>query len=281
MIQLSPGSVKNAAYALERRFCPVEIHCTSRSISIIHSRADLQSAVGILNAMKNYPSLYGAPLSNPIEAKLLLRDPELHWKKGRSAYEAAHAWMNRNTRNNGGMPSSIRALLNEATEWKDAEIVAGFFEHATPLDTHHGPSSNDVLAICRLSEALGVIAVEAKAGEPFGEVVSVWNSTPGKTARLKWACDFFGIDPATSGGLRWQLFHRTASAIIEAKRFHAPRAIMLIHDFSADASWLDDYLAFAKAIGVEGSGAGKLSDRQLVQGVALRLAWVRDGISDG
>lgn len=229
--------------------------------------------------MKNYPRLYGEPLKDPLQTKPLLRDPELHWKKGRSAYEAAHSWMKGNMNHEGGMPRPVRSLLNEAPEWKEAEVAIGLFEHATPLDTLQGPSNNDLLVVCHLPETLGVMAVEAKAGEPFGELVSAWNSTPGRNARLAWACDFFGVDTGACGGLRWQLFHRTASAIIEAERFHAPHAIMLVHDFGEKVSWRDDYMAFADTIGIANADIGCLSDPKLVGGVSLRMGWVRDSIS--
>lgn len=229
--------------------------------------------------MKNYPRLYGEPLKDPLQTKPLLRDPELHWKKGRSAYEAAHSWVNGNINHEGGMPRSVRTLLDQAPEWTGAEVAIGLFEHATPLDTLRGPSNNDLLVICRLRDALGVMAVEAKAGEPFGELVSVWNSSPGRSARLAWACDFFSVDMEACGGLRWQLFHRTASAIIEAKRFHSPHAIMLVHDFGEKVSWREDYMAFASILGVANADIGRLSDPKIVGGVSLRMGWVRDSIS--
>ncbi|WP_430402497.1 DUF6946 family protein [Hyphomonas sp.] len=229
--------------------------------------------------MKNYPRLYGEPLKDPLQTKSLLRDPELHWKKGRSAYEAAHSWVTGNINHEGGMPRPVRNMLNQAPEWTEAEVAVGLFEHATPLDTLQRPSSNDLLVVCRLQEALGVMAVEAKAGEPFGELVSVWNSTPGRSARLAWACDFFDVEAESCGGLRWQLFHRTTSAIIEAKRFHAPHAIMLVHDFGEKVSWRDDYVAFAETIGVTNADFGRLSDPKLVGGVSLRMGWVRDSSS--
>ncbi len=45
--------------------------------------------------------------------------------------------------------------------------------------------------------------------------------------------------------------HRTASAIIEAKRFGAPHAVMLVHSFSPSRDWLSDYEAFATLLRAE------------------------------
>jgi hypothetical protein len=218
----------------------------------------------------DYPRLYGAPFTAPEQAQALLRDPQLHWKKGRSAYELSHAWVDAD-----GLPKSVSALLAHADEWSDANLAAGFFEHSTALDTMVGPSCTDLLALVRMPVGLGVIAVEGKAGESFGEVIKDWNNTAGKQARLEWACTMFGVDPATALDLRWQLFHRTASAVLEARRFCASHAIMLVHDFSSGVG-LGDFKAFAGALSVVGAGENALSEARVIGGVSLRLGWLRD-----
>ena len=79
----------------------------------------------------------------------------------------------------------------------------------------------------------GVIAVEGKAREPFGPLVSEWNDSPGKQARLESLCEQLGLDPVAAGGLYYQLLHRTVSAIREARRYGAREALMLVHSFDA------------------------------------------------
>lgn len=224
----------------------------------------------------NFPRLYGAPMTAPADVQPLLRDPEKHWKKGRSAYEAAYSWIRAGERAQGGLPASVRAVISAAPEWANPEVVVGFFEHATALDTQHGPSSNDLMVVCGLATELGVLAVEAKAGESFGELIGDWNKTDGKARRLSWACRLFNVNEDACGHLRWQLFHRTASALIEAKRFRAAHAIMVVHDFGFEPSWTDDYATFAETIGVRGARVGAISEPKVIDGTNLRLAWVRD-----
>jgi hypothetical protein len=222
----------------------------------------------------DYHRLYGWPLESPEQARLLLRDPELQWKRGRSAFETATSWLNAR-----GIPPKVRAVLASAPDWANPELVAGFFEHPTALDTQVAPSQTDLLAICGLYDALGVLAIEGKAGESFGPLVSEWKTTPGREARYAWACDRFGVDGALCGALRWQLFHRTASALIEAKRFRAKHAVMSVHDFSPNASGAPDFLAFADAIGVAGAAVNGISAAKIIDGVSLRLAWVCDDVA--
>lgn len=221
--------------------------------------------------MKNFPTLYGSPLLAADSVRPLLRDPILHWKQGRSAYEAAHAWVTANLRAPGGWPKEVRELLAVSPDWASAEVITGFFEHATALDTPQGPTNSDLLILARMPSDLGVIAVEAKAGETFGEMIQAWNTSPGREVRLKWACGLFGLDPAACGLLRWQLFHRTAAAVLEAKRFLAPKAIMLVHDFAAQPSWVDDYKAFAQALGFAEADVNCLSTPRVIEGVTLQL----------
>lgn len=67
----------------------------------------------------------------------------------------------------------------------------------------------------------------------------------------------------------------TVAAVIEAERFHATRAVMLVHSFSPDHAWLDDYRAFARALGTEGDRS-KLSHVGQRNNVELYLGWVED-----
>ncbi|HTE43450.1 MAG TPA: hypothetical protein VK629_21705 [Steroidobacteraceae bacterium] len=43
--------------------------------------------------------------------------------------------------------------------------------------------------------------------------------------------------------------HRAASAIIEAQRFNADHAGMLVRSFSQSDEWFQDYAAFAELMG--------------------------------
>jgi hypothetical protein len=221
--------------------------------------------------MLDYHRLYGWPLENPEQARLLLRDPDLHWKRGRSAFETATAWINAR-----GVPAKVASVLEQAPEWQGAEVAAGFFEHPTALDTQIAPSQTDILVVCGLTSGLGVLAVEGKAGESFGPLVEDWRTSPGRESRYDWACNVFGLDGGVCQNLRWQLFHRTASAVLEAKRFRAAHAVMLVHDFSGAQSSVPDFLAFAERLGLAGAAPDALSAPKIIDGVSLRLGWVCD-----
>ena len=101
------------------------------------------------------------------------------------------------------------------------------------LRTPGEPSHTDILAFVKSYCGYAVIAVEGKVAEPFDELVSAWNDSPGKAYRLERLCASLGLSVDAVGDIRYQLLHRTVSAIHEAQRYRTERAIMLVHSFSA------------------------------------------------
>jgi hypothetical protein len=75
------------------------------------------------------------------------------------------------------------------------------------------------------------------------------------------------------GTVRYQLLHRAASAILEAKRFRARHAVLLVHSFSRTREWLDDFIAFGALLGVEGA-ADRLTPVRDCDGVQFSMGWV-------
>jgi hypothetical protein len=82
-----------------------------------------------------------------------------------------------------------------------------------------------------------------------------------------------------SGGLRYQLLHRTVSALLEARRYGAEEALMLVHSFAADNPSLDDYREFAGVLGLTDAAPDAITGPLTLDGVRLRLGWVTDAPS--
>lgn len=120
------------------------------------------------------------------------------------------------------------------------------------------------------------MAIEAKVNEPFGPTVGEWLAEGGvnRIKRLSGLCALLGVEAVPDSSLRYQLFHRTAAAVIEARRFAAPHACMVVQSFSANNAWLEDFQAFARFLGLalEPAEAGTVV---LPDGMKLSLAWVR------
>ena len=159
---------------------------------------------------------------------------------------------------------------------KDFELLLAIPEHAVPLPGGKRPSQNDIWLLGRGSTSeLVSVAVEGKVAEPFGPTMEEWSqeTSPGKVERLSFLLKLLSLDERVPGDLRYQLLHRTASAMLEAERFCAPHAVLLVHSFSQDSDWFDDYAAFVSLMGGEAKING-VTDVGRRGGKTLRLAWV-------
>ena len=211
------------------------------------------------------------PTKGPEDWKHLLADPDLHWKEGYSAYALAHRWEEAQ-----GFPKEIKEALESIQALDDFELILAIPEYKVRLPGGGKASQNDIFCLARNRHGLASIMVEGKVNEPFGPLVKEWyvDPSPGKVKRLNFLCRTLGLDPDQVQEVRYQLLHRTASAIMEAKRFKASVAAMLIHSFSPTYNWFEDYAAFADLFGVYTSmdqvhSAGKIGD------IGLYLAWIK------
>jgi hypothetical protein len=93
--------------------------------------------------------------------------------------------------------------------------------------------------------------VEAKVDEPFGPTVGEkrLGASKGQLERLEYLERLLKIPSSFEDGVRYQLLHRSASALITAQQFHAANAVMLVHSFSPISRWREDFDTFARAVG--------------------------------
>ena len=194
-----------------------------------------------------------------------------HWKEGRSAKSLVDQGWAAND-----IPASLRALLNEAEEWSGAELIDAFVERCTDLtDGRTTHSQSDLLAIVGLRGGLGVLGIEAKVDEGFDKTLDEWRrvESVGKGVRLDKLCRLLSLDPAKVGSLRYQLFHRTASAVIEAKRYRAHNAAMIVQSWSPAAHGFDDFARFCVSLGLTEPELNRLTPPIQIDGVSLRMGW--------
>jgi hypothetical protein len=213
-----------------------------------------------------------APADEPTDWQRLLGDPVLHWKTGRSAKSIAYSWTEAK-----GFPSEVQAVLDEsdAESLHELEFLIGIPEHEVPLPGGDRPSQNDVFVLAKGSDGLVSITVEGKVSEPFDKPVDKRFSkpTPGETTRLAFLLDVLVLDRDDVGEIGYQLLHRTASAILEARRFGARHAVMLVHSFSQELQHFDDYTGF---VGLYGQTAepNQLFEARQLGDITLYLGWV-------
>lgn len=177
----------------------------------------------------------------------LLAKPELHWKPGASAMTAAACWED----SQGRLPAEISTLLASANDpnLANLQLLLALPEWEVELPGGTTTSHTDVLAICRSDVGLCIIGVEAKVLEDFGPLVGAKRSdaSAGQLERLAFLHNELGVEKFADD-IRYQLLHRTASALLTAKQFHATTAVMLVHAFDCPDDRKHDFTTFARAM---------------------------------
>jgi hypothetical protein len=130
-------------------------------------------------------------------------------------------------------------------------LLAAIPEWQVPLPGGTTTSCTDVLALCRNDTGICVLGVEAKVLEDFGPLIAEKRAqtSVGQSERLAYLHSLLGVKHFEDS-IRYQLLHRTASALLTARDFHAASAVMLVHAFDTPASQRNDFLAFVTAMGV-------------------------------
>ncbi|MGE0552572.1 MAG: hypothetical protein AB7R55_03995 [Gemmatimonadales bacterium] len=208
----------------------------------------------------------------------MLADPKKHWRPGKSAYELARAWEDAQG-SDRGLPASVAAACDASPATASAYLVLGLPELQVEMPGKGRLSQTDLWALLRTDSGLVSMAVEGKAGEPFGPLVSSWleglPSDSNRHGRLARLAETIGVDPDKCGDLRYQLFHRTVSAIRMAERCRATAAALLVHAFGGegDEDSRADFEAFCRLLGAT-TTPGVLSPTSTRSQVPLLVGWV-------
>lgn len=160
---------------------------------------------------------------------------ERQWKDGRSAKELARSWFRQDL---ACPPEEMRVLL----EW--AFQTGMTFDEAKPeciieLDDFIGEHRNcDLVVLCKVGARPMVVNVEAKADEPFGDLIGEYfdrktgsaSKVPERIRQLSES--LFGREPdEVIRKLRYQLLHAAAATLIESASNGAELALLLVHEF--------------------------------------------------
>ena len=211
--------------------------------------------------------------TKPEDWQSLLADPEKHWRKGYSARALAYCWQEAD-----GFPDCVKRAFRESDIdlFHEIEILLAIPEHKISLPGGSRSSQNDLFVLAKSHDQLISIAVEGKVSEPFGDTVTKWlkHQTPGKIKRFEFLCRELGIVKANVSNIRYQLLHRTASAILEAKRFNASNALMLVHSFSQTNEWFENYALFAALFGIDAK-KNRIHSAGKINTIQLYLGWVK------
>jgi hypothetical protein len=208
------------------------------------------------------------------------RDPEdwqrllaksYHWKTGYSAKTLALSWETAHP----SVPPEVAAALESAGDptLHGLELLLAIPEYEVDLPGGRRPSQTDVLALMRGARGLVVVAVEGKVDETFGPTVGEKRAgaSVGAGERMAWLLDRLDL-ASVPDAVRYQLLHRTVSALAVAEQFDATAAVMLVHSFSPTGKSFDDFEAFVELFGVR-TGAGEVAWIRERAGIPLYVGW--------
>lgn len=222
-------------------------------------------------------SKFYIPAVKPEDWQSLLAEPNKHWKTGYSAKALAYSWQETDD-----FPPQVRNVFQNSgiPIFQDIKMLLAFPEYKVSLPGGKRASQSDIFILAKGDDKLVSITIEGKVDEPFGEIISEWKAKDmgGKEERLRFLCDQLMLNTEAVGNIHYQLLHRTASAIIEAKEFNAPIALMLVHVFEKTKEKYDEsfqaYCRFLALFGVKGE-INSLVFAKDINGIGLYFAWVK------
>jgi hypothetical protein len=193
-------------------------------------------------------------------------------KEGYSAHTLATRW-----HASPGFPPEISALLATNDLTSGATLLLAIPEHQVPLAGGARASQTDLWALARTARGLVSVAVDGNASESFGPSIGDWEKdvTSGKRARWEALCELLEVNRDCDRDIRYRLFHRTASALLEAKRFHAKAAAVVVHSFSATREFFGDFQRFVRLMGGNVAAPGQMMSVPAREGIALCFGWAQ------
>lgn len=192
------------------------------------------------------------------------------WEPGKSAHELAKSWFDAQD-----IPAEIRRILKG--KFGDVKMQVAFVEYNVYLDTKKAPSCSDIMVYAKANKKNIVIAVEGKFNEGFKESVGKWlNSKETRQNRLKFLCEILNLKKIDDEicKIKYQLLHRTASVILEARKNGCKNAILLVHSFSPENKHFEDFQDFGKIFGVKKMiEPNTLYFSKKIKGINLYILW--------
>jgi hypothetical protein len=213
------------------------------------------------------------PAQSAEDWRVFLADPEKQWRTGYSAKTLAYCWQEAD-----GFPACVRKAFDnsDSATFRLTEPLLVIPEHKVDLPGGRAASQNDIFVLAKSADQLVTIAVEGKVNEPFDKPVSEWfqNPSAGKQKRLEFLCSELNVPVDAVMDIPYQLLHRTVSAKLLARQFQAGIALMLVHSFSPQNMWFDQYVKFAALFGIEAE-LDMIYPAQPFDGLVLYLGWAK------
>jgi hypothetical protein len=189
-----------------------------------------------------------------------LAKPETQWRRRYSAFETAVSWETASG-HPWGLPEPMRELFREST-FGEPTLVLAIAEHKVPLDGGRADSQCDVWALLDTPTGGVSLSVEAKANETFGQaneslrdwLVAGESERSSRNREERWKHIAEHLPSAAAGAyslVPYQVLHRCAAAVIEARRFHLQSAVFVVQSFGAPPESFEAFSRFCQAVNIK------------------------------
>ena len=188
-----------------------------------------------------------------------LANPDRQWKRACSALETAVSWESASS-SPAGVPEAIVESFRGSI-YADPVLVLAIAEHKVPLAGKGGDSQCDVWALLHSNSGGISLSVEGKAKEGFGagnESLAEWLANDKEAVqsnrRLRWEGIQKHLPPSGENAysqVAYQLLHRCAAAVIEARRLRLPNAAFVVQAFESPSESFTEFARLCRALGVK------------------------------
>ena len=203
-----------------------------------------------------------------------LPDPDTQWKPGESAHSLAVRWHGLT-----GFPPEVSGLLDTLHATRDATFLLATPEHQVPLAGGARASQTDLWLLARTSRGLLSVVVEAIGNQGFDPAVRDEKEETGPPELWAVLRRFLEIEQASDAPVRSRLLHRTATALLEARRFFARGAAVIVQSFSQGREGFGDFQHFVEVMGSRLDRPGQLVSVAPREGIEMFFGWAQGPVA--
>lgn len=203
-----------------------------------------------------------------------LPDPDTRWKPGESAHSLAARWHGLT-----GFPPEVSGLLDTLDATRGATLVLAIPEHQVPLAGGARASQTDLWLLGRTSRGLLSVVIDAVVNQGFDPVVRDPKEETGPAELWAALCRFLEIEQPSDAPVRSRFLHRTATALLEARRFFARGAAVIIHSFSQSCDGFGDFQHFVRVMGGRLERPGQLVSVAPREGIEMFFGWAQGPVA--
>jgi hypothetical protein len=207
-----------------------------------------------------------------------LANPERQWKRHFSAFETAVSW-ELASKNKSGLPEQIETIFRNS-RFGESLLVFAVAEHKVDLHGKGPASQSDVWCVVNTTMAGMVsLTVEGKAKEKFGnDILRDWlvggEDEENRSCRFEHIRLHLPISPLSDSfhPMRYQILHRCAASVMEAKRLGFQNAAFIVQAFDAPTESFEDYSVFCQALNIP--ARREHMEMTSADNISLGIGWV-------